>query len=1181
MKELIGRLSRGSFEYDLPELETSVTELRIEVEAGQTKKGFFDVFSKNGEEIKGILYSSDDRVQILNNQFVGKNSKIAYSIIGKYLEQGEEIKAKIRIVSNGGELYIPVFVTVRAESIPSSAGEISNIFHFINLVKQEYDEALKIFMSSNFEKIILKDDMAALCLYQGLIKGKNKRRAMEEFIISLNKKQEVRFELSDDRRSYAPVWESYGDIVTITKNTWGYLEINVKAEGDFLTNFKQKIIDEDFAGNSFELSYLIDAEKLHSGMNYGKLIFSSINQRVEFVVTIDNSRETNVSHREINRCRIGLNEMYLDFRMRRCNMDTWAEKCLSMIERVRGFNDDIPFFKLLQAQICLSKRRDEEAKWLLDSVAEEILDRKEENISLYCYYLYVRTLQKRELEQTLMSADIIRKYYENGYDKWELLWILLYLDTSYENNKSLKIARIKEQFHLGCKSTLMYYEALYVFNKQPALLRVLNNFELQVMNFGSKYDDIDLRLAIQISELAMLEKNFRPLLFRILVSLYEKFENKVILTAIISILIRGNKTETKFFKWYELGINADVKVTRLFEYYMYAMPEDYDGNIPNTVLMYYVYNGNLLLNREQFLYCRVIKNQGKQPNVYKNYRRVIEHFAMNKLRKGEMNEYLSVIYGDTLTVEMITEENQKSLVKVLNTWKISCDDSSIKEVMVIHKEIGGEEIYSLVKGVAYVNIYTEDAIILFRDLEGNIYHNSIPYKIERLFTNKDLDEVALARNENNRYLMAKECEQSLKYHKRIPEGISVFKEVMDSESFRNEYKDSIMSEIIEYYTSNYDGEELDSYLVGIDVTRLSKKSRQHVIELMIMRGLYNEVGQYLITYGITEIDPRKALKYCTRVLKLEGDEEDENMVKYCNYAFSNGKYNESILEYLCRYYNGSTKEMVEMWRVSKEFQFESRELEERIIVQILFTRSLISSISTIYDSYYKKGSLEMVRLAYLFYMSKEYFINENPVSDLLFVHIENELASNGSIMDLCKCAYLKYCSERKNLSEQAKMLTREILYDLAKRNILFDFYREFGRHFSLPDNVLDKTTICYRTSPKEKVMINYYLETGNHTSKEYISEEMKQIFKGLYTKSFTLFYGEKLKVYITEVNDGNSNVTESMEYQLDDRGVETTECRYGMLNDILVCSELREESIVCDLANKYYILNELVKDLYR
>lgn len=195
----------------------------------------------------------------------------------------------------------------------------------------------------------------------------------------------------------------------------------------------------------------------------------------------------------------------------------------------------------------ISRRRDEEAKWLIDSVAEEILDKKEENVVLYCYYLYVRTLQKRKLEQTIIATDIIRKYYENGYDKWQLLWILLYIDTSFENNKSLKLTRIKEQYKIGCRSTLMYYEALYVLNKQPALLRVINSFELQVLNFGSKYDAIDLRLAVQISELAMLEKNFRPLLFNILVKLYDKFENKIILTAIISLLIRGNKTDEKYF----------------------------------------------------------------------------------------------------------------------------------------------------------------------------------------------------------------------------------------------------------------------------------------------------------------------------------------------------------------------------------------------------------------------------------------------------------------------------------------------------------------------------------------------------------------------------------------------------------------------------------------------------------
>ena len=147
----------------------------------------------------------------------------------------------------------------------------------------------------------------------------------------------------------------------------------------------------------------------------------------------------------------------------------------------------IPFLKLLQAQVYVTKGRDEEAKWLLDSVADEVIENKDKDVVIYCYYLYVRTLHRKELEQTIRTTEIIRKYYENGYDSWKLLWILLFIDTSYENNKSLKLTRIKEQYNIGCRSNLMYYEALYVLNKQPVLMRVINDFELQVLNFGAKY----------------------------------------------------------------------------------------------------------------------------------------------------------------------------------------------------------------------------------------------------------------------------------------------------------------------------------------------------------------------------------------------------------------------------------------------------------------------------------------------------------------------------------------------------------------------------------------------------------------------------------------------------------------------------------------------------------------------
>lgn len=1182
MKELIGKLSRGIIEYNLPEVEVSVTDIDKTIETGELYRGSFEIFGKNDNELKGIVYSTSEKFKIVNDQFVGKVNRIEYIIDGKYCETGDVIEGRVNIVSNGGELFVPYRINVKEESIPSSLGEISNMFHFINLVKQEYDEALKMFLSKDFERIILKNNVADRCLYNGLIKSYSKKRALEEFIIAINKKQEVSVELSDTKRDYERLEDSYGDILNLTRNTWGYLDMKVSVDGDFITDYKKTITEEDFAGNNYEFRYLIDVSKLHSGMNYGKIIFTTVNQRLECEISIDNTTNKDDTGYEIKKCIAGLNELYLSFRLHKISMDTWAENSNTLIERARGFRDDIPFFKLLQAQMYISRRRDEDAKWLIDSVAEEILDKKEENVELYCYYLYVRTLQKRKLDQTIIATDIIKKYYENGYDRWQLLWILLYIDTSFENNKSLKLTRIKEQYKIGCRSTLMYYEALYVFNKQPALLRVINSFELQVLNFGSKYDAIDLRLAVQISELAMLEKNFRPLLFNVLVKLYEKFENKVILSAIISLLIRGNKTENKYFEWYSKGIYADVQVTRLFEYYIYSMPENYDGVIPNTVLMYYVYNGNQLMDREAFFYGIIIKNKDKQPNVYKNYRRNMEYFALDKLRKGEIDKYISAIYADVLSEEMITEDNEKSLVNILNTWLFECDNDRIKEVIVRHKEIVNEQVFRVNKGIAYINIYTEDAIVLLRDIEGNIYHNTVNYRLTKLLRENILNEIATDRNSDNIYLMAKECEQSLKYHKSIPSGVSLFKDIMVSSDFEIGYKDYIIQDIIEYYSNNYDGEELDEYLKSIDVGRLGRKSRVSVIELMIMRGLYDYVEKYLMEYGYSDIDAGKILKYCSRVLKENQETvEDKQRLEYCAYAFSKGKYNEIILDYLCRYYYGTTREMMEIWRASKEFSYESRDLEERLIVQMLFSRTYLSSVAAIYDSYYRKGSLEVVRYAYLFFMSYEYFVKETPLADMFFKHLGDELSSDTNIMDICKCAFLKYHSEKKSISDTNRDICKECIEYLEKKNIIFDFYKIYDKWFNVPERILDKTTIIYRTEPKDKVLISYYLDTGNNEEKEYLTEEMKSCFNGMYIKSFTLFYGEKLKYYITETSEGESKVTESKDHQLDDRDVEANSSRYGMLNDILMCMDVKEEGTINSLAKKYYINNELMKRLFR
>ena len=57
------------------------------------------------------------------------------------------------MVSNGGELSIPVKIKVESVSYTTSIGELKNLFHFANLVQMNYDEALNIFKSDDFAHI--------------------------------------------------------------------------------------------------------------------------------------------------------------------------------------------------------------------------------------------------------------------------------------------------------------------------------------------------------------------------------------------------------------------------------------------------------------------------------------------------------------------------------------------------------------------------------------------------------------------------------------------------------------------------------------------------------------------------------------------------------------------------------------------------------------------------------------------------------------------------------------------------------------------------------------------------------------------------------------------------------------------------------------------------------------------
>ena len=97
----------------------------------------------------------------------------------------------------------------------------------------------------------------------------------------------------------------------------------------------------------------------------------------------------------------------------------------------------------------------------------------------------------------------------------------------------------------------MYIEAMNIINAQPVLLRVLNQFEMQVINYGCRNDIISEKLAMQIADVVANEKNININTLIILKKIYDKYEKDEILTVLVTLMVRMGMTGEYLFYCYD------------------------------------------------------------------------------------------------------------------------------------------------------------------------------------------------------------------------------------------------------------------------------------------------------------------------------------------------------------------------------------------------------------------------------------------------------------------------------------------------------------------------------------------------------------------------------------------------------------------------------------------------------
>lgn len=1182
MRRRIQQLAGGTFENAGPDLSFSTDKTEIEVLEGKDMTGDFVITSTNHVPMKGVVYTSDARMECLTPQFEGEEVRIRYQFHSEGLVEGDIQKGEFFIICNQGEYNLSFVASVTRLYAESSLGKIKNLNDFAKLARSSFKEAYRLFYSPHFKNLIKAGEVQELLLYEGLSRGKALSQKVDEFLVGIHKKKKTELALQKAEAEFYSVTEERKEEIELKRSQWGYLEIEVTSDAAFLVPEKEGLTQEDFIGSTCKLSYYIREEALHAGKNFGCISFITPGNELRFTVCASRNENTGkkqiTRHREEKEGRIRLLKLYMDYRLKKTVTGVWASQSVEILDHLMAMQPEHTLYPLMKAQALIINRQRQEAAWIMEEFKRGCQDRFSPE---WGYYLYLCTLVEREPSFVDKTAAQIEEIFHKNPESSLLFWILLFVKEEYYRNSSKRLKAIEQWMKRGGRSPYFYLEAYYLIWQDPYLLGRLDTFETEVLGWARKQEAISRDIALQVMNLVPGKREFDRLIYRILEECYRVYPEEEMLSVICAYLIKGQCFGVEYHKWYAQGIEHELRITSLYEAYLMSMDGREVGAIPRTIQLYFRYNNSLSYQQRAVLFVNIIAGKATQPEVYQKYRRTMEQFAMEQMEAGHMNDNLAVVYDEMLRVGFLNEELARKFAGILFVHKLTCQDRLAARAVVWQKQLKKPQEVPIVNGTAYFQVYTDDYCVMIEDSFGQVFTGSVLYQEEALMNPETYiaDCLRLAPKEL-RYILY-DFRRKRSWEDFTEQDSRCFPLLLKSERISEKYKTELIPEIIRYYQKNeYDKTggtvHLEKYLSRLELECLAPEERRYLTELLAEIHMYEKAYQTVQLLGYDYLSGTARVSLCSYAITECDFEEDDFLLGFAENTFVSGKYNDILLIYLCKYYNGPSKTMAKLWKAAEEFQIDTFELEERLLMQMLYTTEYIPYVEQIYESYYAGGGKELVCLAYLSYFAHSFVTRDAVIPEHVFLQIEERYLQGKELNDACNIGLLKVLSEKERLREGEYRAADELLSEYTGKNIYFAFYRRFGRKLTARYHLYDKFFAEYHTAPGRQVWISY-----RRGEEAYQKEILPEMYEGIYVKEFVLFFGESIQYYVTEEEKEGQKVTESNSVSNHDILENENQGRYAMLNEILLELALLDPEKLQHAMKNYYGMQSVTQEVFR
>ena len=1179
MRARIGQIAAGRFNGTKPILAFSEETIDLSVIEGRSEAGSFVIESTNQIKICGIVYSTNPRMECLNPHFEGEKVRIRYQFNSKGLTEGDACEGKFVIVCNQIEYSLSFCARITRLYAEASTGAVKSLDDFTRLAASNWDEAYHLFYNRNFLNTIPYDNVYERLTYEGFACARPSGQNMEEFLIGVNKKQPVSISVDKSEEIFMASKEPQSGCFTITKDNWGYTEIRLRTDCEFIKLSKPVLTLDDFIGKTYLYEYIIDASAMHVGRNFGRIYIDGVYQSFTIDITAgvrddDDSISGIAVTKDIKECMVGIMELYTSFRLKRIVTGVWANETISILNHLHALVPDEHMYELMKAQAFIINRQRQEAKWILDDFKHSNPDKK---APIWGYYLYLMTLLEREPSYVdNMTHEVELIFYENP-DSVLLFWVLLFLRDQYFDDSAGKLKDIKYWVLRGCSSPYLYIEAYYLISQDPYLIKELSVFELRILSWAVKEKALTKELAGAIFEAVDLAGGFDNRVYELLTAAYEICPEAEYVGIICSYLIKGHKNDTCFHKWFELGIENKLRLTGLYESYLLTMDDRQISPVPKIIQMYFSFDNKLPYRKLAVLYNNIIAAKETEPEVYHKYRKAMGRFAMDQAQLRHIDDNLAVLYEDMLELGFINEELSAAFSDIIYTHKLIVFDKRIVRAIIYQNEMKEPQIVPVTDQCAYFELFSNDYVILFEDSRGYRYVKSISYRLQRLMdAEKYLDRCISLSPDRPQYIVS-HFKHVRDYSDFTKDDLKLFKPVFYSESFSDSYK-AVMGYRILKYCQLHDYEDyVRPFLQSINFDTLQKDARKYLIDMLVSNRLYEKAYDMAMEYGIDMLAAASKVVLCENALKVQ-HVDDDFMVQLAISAFKTGKYSDLVLKYLCENYTGPTDELINLWHAADKFSISSMKLDERILEQGIYTQIEPEKISDIFMEYYKRAGNEKVILAYISLVAHGYLHSGGCKADFIFDIIEKRFIGNRTLNDACQLALLKHFAEKTDITQAELEIEDTLLKYYIYNNMYFDFFARLDYRLLEKYFLYDKAFLQYESTPGTHVVLHY---SRDEDGEEFNSEDMVEMYDGIYVKTFVIFFGELIRYYITEEHDNSIEVKESNRLTCNNIPGDNDHSRYNLINEMIISDTLSDETTLKSNIDEYKRLDAATKQLFK